>query len=43
MTPLGIALGLVTFTVIVAVHEFGHYITARMLGMRVLEIGRAHV
>jgi regulator of sigma E protease len=37
MTPLGIVLGLVTFTVIVAVHEFGHYITARMLGMRVLE------
>ena len=37
MTPLGIALGLVTFTVIVAVHEFGHYLTARMLGMRVLE------
>jgi len=28
---------LVTFTLIVAVHEFGHYITARLLGMRVLE------
>jgi regulator of sigma E protease len=27
----------VTFTVIVAVHEFGHYLTARLLGMRVLE------
>lgn len=26
-----------TFTLIVAVHEFGHYITARLLGMRVLE------
>ena len=28
---------LVTFTLIVAVHEFGHYISARLLGMRVLE------
>ncbi|MGH2377184.1 MAG: M50 family metallopeptidase [Candidatus Limnocylindria bacterium] len=28
---------LVTFTVIIAVHELGHYITARLLGMRVLE------
>ena len=28
---------IVTFTVIVAVHEFGHYLTARLLGMRVLE------
>ncbi len=27
----------VTFTVIVAVHEFGHYLTARLLGMTVLE------
>ena len=28
---------LVTFTVIIAVHEFGHYLTARLLGMKVLE------
>lgn len=28
---------LVTFTLIIAVHEFGHYLTARLLGMRVLE------
>ena len=28
---------LLTFTVIIAVHEFGHYLTARLLGMRVLE------
>ncbi|HEX9436354.1 MAG TPA: M50 family metallopeptidase [Candidatus Limnocylindria bacterium] len=28
---------LVTLTVIIAVHEFGHYITARLLGMKVLE------
>ena len=28
---------LVTFTLIVAVHEFGHYASARLLGMRVLE------
>jgi regulator of sigma E protease len=28
---------LVTFTLIVAVHEFGHYATARALGMKVLE------
>lgn len=28
---------IVTFTVIIAVHEFGHYLTARLLGMKVLE------
>ena len=28
---------LLTFTVIIAVHEFGHYWTARLLGMKVLE------
>jgi regulator of sigma E protease len=28
---------LLTFTLIIAVHEFGHYITARLLGMKVLE------
>jgi len=28
---------LVVFTLIIAVHEFGHYLTARLLGMRVLE------
>ena len=28
---------LLTFTVIIAVHEFGHYLTARLLGMKVLE------
>jgi len=32
-----LVLFLLTFTVIVAVHEFGHYFTARLLGMRVLE------
>ena len=32
-----VLLFLVVFTVIIAVHEFGHYITARLLGMRVLE------
>jgi regulator of sigma E protease len=35
--PLAIPLFLVMFTAIIAVHEFGHYITARLLGMRVLE------
>jgi len=35
--PLAIPLFLVMFTLIIAVHEFGHYITARLLGMRVLE------
>ena len=28
---------LLVFTLIVAVHEFGHYFSARMLGMKVLE------
>lgn len=32
-----LVLFIVTFTVIVAVHEFGHYLTARLLGMKVLE------
>jgi len=32
-----LVLFLFTFTLIVAVHEFGHYLTARLLGMRVLE------
>ena len=32
-----LVLFLLTFTLIVAVHEFGHYITARLFGMRVLE------
>jgi regulator of sigma E protease len=27
----------ITLTVIIAVHEFGHYVTARLLGMKVLE------
>ncbi len=35
--PLAIPLFLVMFTLIIAVHEFGHYFTARLLGMRVLE------
>jgi regulator of sigma E protease len=35
--PLAIPLFLVMFTAIIAVHEFGHYVTARLLGMRVLE------
>ena len=35
--PLAIPLFLVMFTLIIAVHEFGHYVTARLLGMRVLE------
>lgn len=32
-----LAIFLAVFTLIIAVHEFGHYITARLLGMRVLE------
>ena len=32
-----LVLFLLTFTVIIAVHEFGHYLTARLLGMKVLE------
>src|SRR2546426_287736 len=35
--PLALPLFLVMFTAIIAVHEFGHYLTARLLGMRVLE------
>ncbi|HZP95790.1 MAG TPA: M50 family metallopeptidase [Candidatus Limnocylindria bacterium] len=32
-----LVLFVVTFTAIIAVHEFGHYLTARLLGMKVLE------
>jgi regulator of sigma E protease len=32
-----LVLFLFTFTLIVAIHEFGHYFTARLLGMKVLE------
>ena len=35
--PLAIPLFLIMFTAIIAVHEFGHYLTSRLLGMRVLE------
>jgi regulator of sigma E protease len=35
--PLAIPLFLLMFTAIIAVHEFGHYFTARLFGMRVLE------
>lgn len=36
-TARTLVLFLLTFTLIVAVHEFGHYFTARLLGMKVLE------
>lgn len=32
-----LVLFVITFTAIIAVHEFGHYLTARLLGMKVLE------
>lgn len=32
-----LVLFVVTFTAIIAVHEFGHYLSARLLGMKVLE------
>ena len=32
-----LVLFVVTFTAIIAIHEFGHYLTARVLGMKVLE------
>jgi regulator of sigma E protease len=35
--PRNAVLFLVTFTLIVAIHELGHYVTARLLGMNVLE------
>ena len=34
-----ILIALFAFGVIVTVHEFGHFITARLTGMRVLEFG----
>ena len=35
--PLAIPVFLLMFSVLIAVHEFGHYLTARLLGMKVLE------
>lgn len=36
---LGILLTFLVFFVVVMIHEFGHFFTARMVGMRVLEFG----
>ena len=36
---LGILLTIIVFFVVVMIHEFGHFITARMTGMKVLEFG----
>jgi regulator of sigma E protease len=36
---LGILLALLVFLIVVLVHEFGHFITARLTGMRVEEFG----
>lgn len=36
---LGILLTLLVFFVVVMIHEWGHFITARLTGMRVLEFG----
>ena len=35
--PTAIPVFLLMFSLLIAVHEFGHYLTARLLGMRVLE------
>lgn len=35
--PFALPVFLVMFSLLIAVHEFGHYLTARLLGMRVLE------
>lgn len=35
--PTAIPVFLIMFSLLIAVHEFGHYLTARLLGMRVLE------
>ena len=35
----GILLALLIFFIVVMIHEFGHFITARLTGMRVLEFG----
>ncbi|MFZ2256476.1 MAG: site-2 protease family protein [Patescibacteria group bacterium] len=34
---LGILLAFLVFLVVVVVHEFGHFFTARLTGMKVLE------
>lgn len=36
---LGILLTFFIFLIVVLVHEFGHFITARLTGMKVLEFG----
>ncbi|MDO8562878.1 MAG: M50 family metallopeptidase [Candidatus Limnocylindria bacterium] len=35
--PYAVPVFLLMFSLLIAVHEFGHYLTARLLGMRVLE------
>lgn len=36
---LGLLLTFAVFLVVVLVHEFGHFMTARLFGMKVLEFG----
>ena len=36
---LGILLTFVVFLIVVLIHEFGHFFTARMTGMKVEEFG----
>jgi regulator of sigma E protease len=36
---LGILLTLVVLLIVVMIHEFGHFITARLTGMKVEEFG----
>jgi regulator of sigma E protease len=36
---LGILLAFLVFLVVVVVHEFGHFFTARLTGMKVQEFG----
>jgi regulator of sigma E protease len=36
---LGIILTLVVLLIVVMIHEFGHFITARLTGMKVEEFG----
>lgn len=36
---LGILLTFLVFFIVVMIHEWGHFITARMVGMKVLEFG----
>ena len=43
LSMLYIIIAILIFGILVATHELGHFVAAKLSGVRVNEIGRAHV